>query len=273
MTDTERRFHDRVRLESRDGGNVVWLVMERGNGSANAFDASMVDAMTDALEALPEAARCLVLRGEGEFSVGADLAAVRETPESERPATLEKLADASNRFIRTLRTLDVPTIAAVNGMAAGGGLGFALACDVVAMHAKAVMDPAYARIGLTPDNSTPYFLTRILGPTRARDLLFAPRAIPAGQAQDLGLTTRVVGGDPEEFDREVADYAGELARFPTQVQVTTRALVDTALTEQLEAHLERQRQAIASAADSPAFTEGLEAFFENREPDWPTDSE
>lgn len=269
--DEPRRFHDRVRLDASHDGAVAWLVMERGDGPANAFDASMVDAMTAALAALPDRAGCLVLRGEGEFSVGADLAAVRDAPDGRRPATIDAIAGASNRFIRALRGLDRPAVAAVNGTAAGGGLGFALACDLLVMHADAVLDPAYARVGLTPDNATPFFLARALGPYRARALLFDPRPIDADTARSLGLVSRTVAGDDRAFDEAVGTFAADLARVPPSVLGPTKSLVDAAFTDPLDDHLKREREAIRRAAGSPVFREGLAAFFEKRAPDWPID--
>lgn len=242
--------------------------MERGDAPANAFDASMVEAMTEGLTTLPESTGCLVLRGDREFSVGADLAVVHEADEEHRPARIDAIAGASNRFIRALRDLDQPVVAAVNGTAAGGGLGFALAGDLIVMHAEAVLDPAYARVGLTPDNATPFFLARALGPYRARSLLFDPRPIDAEAALALGLADRTVPGDGAEYDDEVGELAADLARFPTSVQSATKSLVDAAFTDSLETHLEREREAIRRAAVSPTFHEGLEAFFENRPPDW-----
>lgn len=269
MTDTEsRRFHDRVRLDSVRDGRVAWLVMERGDAPANAFDVPMVEGMVEALDALPDSARCLVLRGEREFSVGADLAWVADFPRADRPDAIRRLAGVSNDFIQGHRALDIPTVAAVNGTAAGGGLGFALSCDVIAMHEDAVLDPAYARIGLTPDNSTPYFLARVLGPHRARDLLFDPRSVDATTAEEWGLASRVVTGGPDEFDEAVKAYAMSLARTPPSVQGTTKTLVDTAMTEPFDDHLDRQQTAVTRAAGSDVFAEGLEAFFEGRDPSW-----
>lgn len=272
-----RRFHDRVRLDTGHAGHLAWLVMERGHGPANAFTAPMVDAMTDALAAISDSVRALVLRGEREFSVGADLAAVFDAPPDRRSATIEAVAAASNRFIRSVRRLDRPVVAAVNGTAAGGGLGFALAADVVVMHADAVLDPAYARVGLTPDNATPFFLARTLGPYRAMDLLFRPRAVGAEEARELGLSVLTVEGDPDEFDAEVGAFATEIGRVPVGVQAATKSLVEAAYTESLDAHLEREREAIERAAASGVFEEGLDAFFEDRTPEWalerPTDGD
>lgn len=263
------RIHERIRLEASHDRSVAWLVMERGDGPANAFSAPMVDAMAEAVGVLSDWAGCLVLRGQSEFSVGADLAAIRETPAELRPATIEGIAAASNRFIRTIRDLDIPAVAAVNGTAAGGGLGFALACDVILMHADAVFDPAYARIGLSPDNATPFFLARTLGPYRARDLLFAPRPMDAEEAAALGLASQVIEGDMDGFDESVGAIAADYAAQPVNVLASTKTLVETALTDSLDDHLERERETIRHAAASPIFTEGLAAFFEDRPPDWP----
>lgn len=267
--ETVERTHDRVRLDASHDGTVAWLVMERGDRPANAFTADMVAGMTSALTMAPPTTACLVVRGEEEFSVGADLGAVGDEPAARRPAVIESVAGASNRFILALRSLDVPVIGAINGPAAGGGLGFALACDVLVMHSNAYLDPAYARVGLTPDNATPYFLARALGPYRARELLFVPRRIDAEEARQLGLVARTIDGDAQAFDRQVGRYAATVASGPPGVHGATKALVETALTDPLADHLERERVAIAQAADSPVFDEGLAAFFEDRDPDWP----
>ena len=271
--DDPRRFHDRVRLDTGPDGLLARVVMERGNRPANAFSAGMVDGMTEAVVAVPGDVRVVVLTGEGEFSVGADLGAVAAAEPDDRPEIIEATAAASNRFIRAVRGFDRPVVAAVNGTAAGGGLGFALACDVVVMHEAAVLDPAYARIGLTPDNATPYFLARALGPYRARELLFRPRPVDAEEAVSLGLVAEVVGGDGAAFDSAVESFCAGIARPPSTVQAGTKALVDAALDEPLDRHLERERETIRRAAEAPAFDEGLAAFFEDRQPDWAADAD
>lgn len=271
--DGPRRLHDRVHLRTARDGTVAWIVMERGDRPANAFDAPMVEAMTQGLAALPDTIRCLVLRGEREFSVGADLAVVRAAPGDRQPSVIGGIAGASNEFIRAVRRLDQPVVAAVNGTAAGGGLGFALACDLLVMHADAVLDPAYARVGLTPDNATPFFLARALGPFRAREFLFDPRPIDAAEAEALQLSSRTFDGDAEAFDAAVGEFAARLARVPPSVQGATKSLVDAAFTDGLDAHLDREREAITRAADSPVFRDGLAAFFEDRLPEWAPASE
>lgn len=264
------RFHDAVRLERIDGdrARVGWLVMEKGEKPVNSFTPSMVDAMTEGVESVRGDVDALVVYGEEEFSAGADLRAVRDSPREMRPAVIDSIAAASNRFIRALRLLDAPVVAAVYGTAAGGGLGFALACDLVVMHADATMDTAYARIGLTPDNASPYFLTQAVGPYRARELLFDPKPFPADEAADLGLANAVYAGDQNEFRDEVNEYVDALGGCPTSVHARTKELVDTALQSGLDEHLERERDVIKRASDTAAFDEGLSAFFEKRRPEW-----
>lgn len=270
---TEARYHEHVKMEwpSNHATRVAWLVMEKNDKPINAFTPSMVDAMTEAVETISNEIDALVLYGEEEFSVGADLRIVRDSPREMRSAAIDKIAAASNRFIRALRLLDAPVIAAIHGTAAGGGLGFALACDLIAIHANATLDTAYARIGLTPDNASPYFLTQTIGPYRARELFFDPEALSAEEASALGLTNAIFDGSLEEFRGQVNEYVTDLARYPTSVHARTKTLIDTALESGLDEHLEYERDAIKRVSDSAAFDEGLSAFFENHHPEWRDD--
>jgi 2-(1,2-epoxy-1,2-dihydrophenyl)acetyl-CoA isomerase len=266
---TAERYHEHVRVDwPGESAGVAWLVMEQNDRPSNSFTASMVDAMTEAVETVSGEVDAVVLYGEDQFSVGADLRAVREAPNEMRPAVIDNIAAASNRFIRALRLLDAPVVAAVYGTAAGGGLGFALSCDLIALHADATLDTAYARIGLTPDNATPYFLTQALGPYRARELFFNPEPLSAEETSALGLANVVLDGDPDEFREQVNEYVADFTQYPTSVHARTKTLVDAALESGLEEHLEHERDAIKSASESTAFEEGLSAFFENRRPEW-----
>ncbi|MBV0925952.1 enoyl-CoA hydratase/isomerase family protein [Halomicroarcula limicola] len=269
LTDGEtRRYHDTVRADVDTDTGVAWLVMEADENDVNAFTATSVDALTEAVTDLREDVECLVLYGERDFSVGADLIDVQDTPQELRPPKIDNTAAASNRFIQTLRSLDAPVVAAVVGTAAGGGLGFALACDMIAMQESATLDTAYARIGLTPDNATPFFLTRAVGPYQARDLLFDPRPISAAEAKNLGITDRIVGGSNAEFRDEVSELASRLAMGPTDVYGKIKTLVDSSFHSRLDEHLELERDMIRDASESDTFDEGLKAFAEKRDPDW-----
>ncbi|WP_121823123.1 enoyl-CoA hydratase/isomerase family protein [Halostella salina] len=265
------RVHDGVRLEFVEGGDVARLVMERGDAPLNVFTPPQVEAMSEAVEALAGDVGALVLYGEPEFSGGADLRSVESAPEEMRAAKVDTIAAASNRFIRTLRRFPAPVIAAVSGVAAGGGLGFTLACDLVVLHRDAVLDTGYARVGLTPDNATPFFLAKTVGPYRARELLFDPRPIDAAEAVEMGLANRRIDRPDDEFVDAATEWAASLADGPTTVYEETKALIDSTFAGRLDEHLEEERDTIKRVSDSAVFEEGLAAFMDDRDPEWDKD--
>jgi len=267
MTETER-IHDRARIEFVEDGDVARLVMERGDASLNVFTPPQVEAMAETVEDIDGSVGCLVLCGEPEFSAGADLKSVEDAPSEMRSVRIDAIAAASNRFIRTLRGFPAPVIAAVTGIAAGGGLGFTLASDLIVMHRDAVLDTAYARIGLTPDNATPFFLTKTVGPYKARELLFDPDPISASDAVDLGLANRRIEGPEDEFLDGVTEWAADLADGPTVVYEETKELIDSTFEGRLDEHLEEERATIKRISNSDVFEEGLEAFMDKRDPKW-----
>ena len=260
--------HDAIRVEYVADGDVAQLITERADAPLNVFTPSQVEAMAETVDELAGDVGCLVLYGEPEFSAGADLRSIRKVPEEMRAAKIDSIAAASNRFIRALRTFPAPVIAAVRGVAAGGGLGFTLASDLVVMHCDAVLDTAYARIGLTPDNATPFFLVRTVGPYKARELLFDPQPISSEVAVELRLANRRIDAPESAFLDAATDWAVSLAAGPTTVYDQTKRLIDSTFEGQLDEHLEEERDAIKRISDSAVFDEGLSAFLENREPEW-----
>lgn len=259
--------HDQVRIEYIEDDRVARLVMEPGESTLNTFQPRKVESMTAAVRDL-DPVGCLVLYGESGFSVGADLGAIERTPQEMRPAKIDTIAAASNRFIRAIRDFPAPVIAAVSKVAAGGGLGFVLASDLIVMHADAVLNTAYTRVGLTPDNATPFFLVNTVGPYKARELLFEPEPVSASEAVGLGLANDEYDVPESEFLDAVTDRATTLATGPTEVYAKTKTLVDTTFEGSLDQHLERERVAIKEVSDSDVFDEGLSAFLEKRAPEW-----
>lgn len=264
-SDDTERFHEHVRVDYTHDRRIAWLVMEKGDRPANVFGPHTLDAMTDAVDSLAGSVECLVVRGEEEFAAGADLRDIYDTPRAMRPAKVDGVASSANRFIRSVRALAVPVIAAIEGAAAGGGLGLALACDLLAMSEDAVLDTGFARVGLTPDNATPFFLARTVGPYRARELLLNPRPIPAEEAIDLGLANVSYEGTGDTFYAAVAEYAETMAGYPANIQAHTKALIESAFGADLDEHLEWERSAIKQASDSEAFDRGLQSFFDDAE--------
>jgi len=265
MTD---RPHPLVRVEHVADENVIRIAMEEGEASLNAFRPAKVEAMAKTVESVAGEVDCLVLYGDPVFSAGADLQSIKQAPQEMRSVKIDAIAAASNRLIRALREFPAPVIAAVTGVAAGGALEFALASDLIHVHEDAVFDTAYTRIGLTPDNATPFFLVRTVGPYRARELLFDPDPIDAAQAVDLGIANKRYEGSEEAFLATVTETAADYATGPTEAYARTKQLLDTAFEGGLDRHLEQERSAIKRMSESDTFDEGLAAFFSDRDPEW-----
>lgn len=268
MSPRTERVHDQIRIERVENGRVARLVMEQGDRPLNVFSPPKIESMATAIDRLAGEVGCIVLYGEPGFSAGADLNEIEEVPQELRSAKIDTIAAASNRFIRAVRRCPAPVIAAVNGVAAGGGLGFVLASDLIVMHEDATLNTAYSRIGLTPDNATPFFLVKTVGPYKARELLFDPTPITAAKAVELGLANDRYEVPESEFVEAVTERATAYADGPTEVYARTKELVDTVFEGRLGQHLEQERAAIKRMSDSDVFDEGLSAFLEQRPPEW-----
>jgi len=228
----------------------------------NAFDPAMLAALSAALddaEADPSC-RAVVLTGAGRaFSAGQDLDAVRA--EVDLGHVLE---EGWNPLIRRLAGLAVPTVAAVNGIAAGAGAALALACDIILAGRSAKFLIAFARIGLVPDSGATWQLPRLIGSARARALAMLGEPVSAEQAESWGLVWRAV--EDEALAGEAATLAERLASGPTAALVATRAALAAGAALSLEAQLDRERDLQRAAGTHPDYAEGLAAFAEKRPP-------
>lgn len=223
-------------------------------------------------EAIADAAansdiRCLLLTGAGRaFCAGQDLSdrTISAGSGSERPDLSRSLSEGYNPFILSLIELEMPTICAVNGVAAGAGANMALACDIVLAARSAKFLQAFAKIGLIPDSGGSYFLPRMLGLPRARALAMLAEPISAAQAEEWGLIWKAV--DDDTILLEATTMARKLARAPTLGLVLTKkamlASYDNSLAEQLALEAEYQGQ----AGLSHDYAEGISAFMEKRDP-------
>jgi 2-(1,2-epoxy-1,2-dihydrophenyl)acetyl-CoA isomerase len=225
------------------------------------------------------AVRCVVVRGSGGiFCSGADLKYIRargeltdfeylqpEAVSQERgfgqsfKAILEYLHSAISEIKRAPK----PFIAAVDGVAAAGGFGIAMACDLVFASESATFEWAYHKTGLTGAESSTFFLPRLLGLRKAMELVLLNPRLTGRDALELGLVNRVFPN--EEFDARVAEIAGALAAGPTRAYAVAKSLINQAASvDRLDYHLDEELQALARIADEPNFAEGLAAFFEKR---------
>jgi len=167
--------------------------------------------------------------------------------------------------ISEIRRAPKPFIAAVDGMAAAGGFGVAMSCDLVFASSRATFEWAYGRTGLTGAESATFLLPRLIGLRRAMELVLLNPRLTAVQARDYGLVTAVY--DVEAFDREVMAVAQRLAAGPTHALAIAKELLNqSAGMDRLEAHLDRELSELTRVADGSEFAEGLRAFFEKRAP-------
>jgi len=248
-------------VETSRDGSVLTITLNRPD-VLNAFNAALHKALAAALkEARDPEIRAVVLTGAGRgFCVGQDLTEFREAPGD----IGERLHATYHPNIRSIRALEKPVIAAVNGVAAGAGLSFACACDLRVASDAAVFVPAFVNIGLVPDSSGTFFVTRVLGYARAFEWLCSGRRLSAAEAHAWGLVSEVVEADA--FTARVAELAPELAALPTRAIGMTKRLLDRASGSTLDEQLEREAQLQAAATQTEDFREGVQAFLEKREP-------
>ena len=205
----------------------------------------------------PGSIKGLVLTGEGvAFCVGADLKWIAS--EKDPGNAVATLAAAHHAAVWALRQIAAPTIAAVNGAAAGGGMSLALAADFRIASPNATFTAAYFRLGLTPDGGNSAFLVRNLGAARAMELLLTSRTLSAQEALSLGLVNEIV--ETERLLDRACELAVELSAIPGQALLAARRLLDAGATQPLREVLDLEQAAISEAARSPAFREALARF-------------
>ena len=227
--------------------------------------------------------RAVVLKGvPGIFCSGADLKYIRDggnagdlgylqprlSSQTEKPGyglLFKQILEYIHSTISELRRASKPCIAAVDGIAAAGGFGLAMSCDIVIASERASFEWAYSKTGLTGAESSTFMLPRLIGLRRSLELLFLNPRVDARRALDLGLITTVV--PVETFASHVRDLARRLASGPTEAYGFAKDMLNQAAgIDRLDVHLDRELENLAWIADGNNFTEGLEAFFEKREP-------
>jgi len=253
---------DHVDIDHADGVAHVRLARPDAH---NALDVDTAIDLEDALAATTTASdvRCVVLEGEGSaFCSGADLAAFEGDETDQR--RLDAVATRLHAAVRALATSDVPTVTAVNGVAAGGGFGLALAGDLVLAHESARFEYSYPRVGLSGDAGATWFLPRLVGMRRAREFLLLDEPASATDAVDMGLATEVV--DADDWDDRVDAVATDLATGPTKAYGAAKRLLNRSYERTLDTQLTAEKDAIAALARTDDYAAGYRAFFTKETP-------
>lgn len=248
-------------------GSVAVITLNRPealNSMTHGMQADFRSAM-QVIQSSPDIRAC-VLTGAGRgFCAGLDLSTLDLSPGEglvERADPGPVIDDAFNPSTRMLLELRVPTIAAVNGVAAGAGVSLAMSCDMVFAHTKASFIQAFSKIGLIPDAGGSWLLVERLGLARAMALAMTGHKLGAQQAKDWGMIWEV-GDDPLADAMAMAEA---LAVMPTKALVATRALMRNATQRGLEAHLNVERDTQSSLGKTHDYIEGVKAFLEKRPP-------
>ena len=189
----------------------------------------------------------------------------RERGEDGTPLEIKiDLLRQGQEFSWLLHTLPKPTLAVVNGPAAGAGLGLALSCDLRIASERARLGTAYARVGYGGDYGTTWQLTRLVGPAKAKELFFLPDMLDAEEALRLGLVNRVV---PEErLMDEAMKIAERIASGPLVSYRYMKANINAAVTADFRTLLDREAETHLRCGETEDHAEGVAAFMEKREP-------
>lgn len=257
---------DNIRFEIADG--IARLTLNRPD-KLNSFTGEMHAELRQALDAIQadKSVRVLVLSGAGRaFCAGQDLADpdMATLPDGRMPDVGNVVEKNYKPLVMRLQNLRVPTIAAVNGIAAGAGASVALACDLVVAAKSASFLQAFSKIGLIPDTGGTWLLPQRVGMARALGLAMLADRLPAEQAADWGLIWAAY--DDAEFGARVDALAAQLAAMPTKALVRTRQAMHAAPGHTLEQQLSFEGGFMRELGWSPDYAEGVAAFMEKRAP-------
>jgi 2-(1,2-epoxy-1,2-dihydrophenyl)acetyl-CoA isomerase len=250
-------------LSARDGG-VLTLTLNRPE-ALNALNPETTQALRTAIDAAGRDAEvgAIVLTGAGRaFCAGADLKDVSARREAGETDLGDDLRANYAPLIRAVRACPKPVIAALNGTAAGAGLSLALACDLRFAAAGAQLIVVFVRVGLVPDAGSLFFLTRMLGLSKATELALTGEPLSADDAHRLGLVAAVV--PPEQLITATLERARQLAQGPRQTYALIKRGMERALDLDLEQTLELEAQLQALAGKTPDAQEAIRAFLEKR---------
>jgi enoyl-CoA hydratase len=254
---------ERVLVERSDG--VATLRLNRPR-ALNALDPDTLRALAAAIDAIDADAtvRAAIITGAGEraFCAGADIAAMAAMG----PTEGHPYARLGHEALARVDDCRVPVVAAVNGVALGGGLELALACDLVVAAERARVGLPEITLGIIPGFGGTQRLVRRAGLARARELIYLGSMIGAADALRLGIVDRVVPGD--RLTEEVAGLAHALAERPPLALRQAKRATRAALEATLEAGLRLEIEAFAATFASEDRIEGLRAFLEKRSPQW-----
>lgn len=247
-------------LDVQVAAGVAWVRLNRPD-ARNALDEELKHLLRESLTRLaadPDV-RCVVLTGTGgSFCVGQDLKEHARNLADPTSSLATTVTEHYNPIVLLLATMNKPVIAAVNGVAAGAGMSFALACDLRVAADTAGFSTAFAGIGLSCDSGASWTLPRLVGTARAKELLLLPRTVSAAEALALGLVTQVVPAD--ELEATTSGIATRLAGGPTLAYGSIRRAIAYSAGHDLPASLAHEGELMGLTGSSDDHRIGVDAF-------------
>lgn len=264
--DPPEKSRDSLILHATDNA-VSWITLNR----PEAMNALTPDQRERIIQLLAQASadptvRAVVITATGRgFCAGADLRGTSARPSERVPGDVARtIRLGAQRLIAAVLDCEKPVIAAVNGTAAGIGAHLAFACDLVLAAEPARFIEVFVRRGLVPDGGGAYLLPRLVGPQRAKELLFFGDALSAADAERLGLVNRVVA--PEELEKTAREWAERLAAGPTRALALTKQLVNASLDTDRATAFAAEAAAQEINMTTADANEGVASFVERRTP-------
>jgi 2-(1,2-epoxy-1,2-dihydrophenyl)acetyl-CoA isomerase len=245
--------------------NILEIAINRPE-AYNALNLDVMMLLSDILAsaATDESIKGIMLTGKGKaFCSGGDLKWISQQA-ADAGSTLHRLAPQFHIAITEIRRMGKPVVAALNGIAAGGGFSLALACDFRVMAESTILRQAYTSSGLSIDGGGTFALPRLVGLARALEIAAFDQPIPSAQALAWGLVTKVVP-DEKVIEESLSMLQG-LAKSALHSFAWSKRLLTESLNNTLETQLELERQGISACASHPNGREGVQAFVEKRKP-------
>lgn len=234
----------------------------------NAFNDALTKELQDSLKQTERESdvRVLIITGSGKaFSSGQDLGDLKKKyVPGHVPHLGDDLRKRYNPITQKLRSMEKPTIAAVNGVAAGAGCSLALACDIRIASQEASFIEVFINVGLIPDSGSTWMLPRIVGLGRAFEMCMTGGKVTADDAERIGLVNKVIA--PDQLMVEAQAMAKKLASLPARGLALTKRLLNQSFASDLEAQLEAEAFAQETAGMTADHFEGVSAFIEKRKP-------
>jgi len=255
---------DDIRLDVTDG--VATITLDRPD-KMNALSPGINRGVGLALDEVAERddTRCVVVEGEGDaFCAGGDIGGMADGERSTGHERATEITEAAMGVSGRLHDFHLPTIAKVDGYCFGAGLGVALANDIVLASEDAWFSLAFRNVGLTLDYGTSYFVTKEVGPQKAKEIALTGERLPGDRAEDMGLVNHAWPDD--EFEERFADFVETIASGPTVALQYSLRNIDRAGRRTLEEAIEAESEAQVFAGQTHDHEEGVTAFSEDREP-------